>query len=74
VAAKLRFGGLFPATSSAVPLDANKSGFSRWSPATTQQQIAMLRTGEQRSSLVTSGGNKVQISCTVIAMKFVGHE
>ena len=39
-----------------------------------KQQIAMLRTGEQWSSLVTTGGNEVQIPRAVVAMKFVGHK
>ncbi len=39
-----------------------------------KQQVAILCSCEQRQSLITTGGNEMEISRTVVAMELVGHE
>ena len=40
----------------------------------TKQQVAILCPREQREPLITTGRNEMEISRTVVAAKFIGHE
>jgi hypothetical protein len=38
-----------------------------------KKEIAISRVVEQRPALITTGGDEVQISCAVVAVKAIGH-
>ena len=43
------------------------------SPQHSREQVALSRTSQQRQTLVTTGGEEVRVSSSVIAMQPVGH-